>query len=263
MDLSDIRNYVISLVQQAGKIQTGLFNKQSLQSVNKGRFDIVTEADSRTDEFLTKELTKKYPTIPLLSEETSPSDYFTFRTNKYYWVIDPLDGSVNFSRGYPHYAISIALVHYNEPVLAVVCTPVNKGLYWAQEDIPHAYYQDKRISVSSKSTLDVSILGTDWSHNMEKRKEVVGYIDDLCQKVKQIKMNGSAVADLMLVAKGNLDGYFHPGLKPWDMAAGILIIEKAGGIVSRPDGTKVDIYSPGLIATNGHLHKRMIDILNK
>lgn len=263
MDLSDIRNCVISLVQRAGEIQTGLFNKQSLRSINKGRFDIVTEADSKTDEFLTKELTKKYPTIPLLSEETSPSDYFTFRTNRYYWVIDPLDGSVNFSRGYPHYAISIALVNYNEPVLAVIYTPMNKGLYWAQNDIPHAYYQDKMISVSSKSALETSVLGTDWAHNMEKRKEVVRYIGDICQKVKQIKMNGSAVADLMLVAKGNLDCYFHPGLKPWDMAAGILIIKKAGGIVTKLNGENADIFSPGLLATNGHLHKQMIDILNK
>lgn len=249
------------IVTEAGEILKGYFKSQKFTSKSKGGVDFLTQADEEVDLFLREAIKKKYPQTQFLTEETAPSDYLSLKETENLWVIDPLDGTVNFSRKNPHFAISISLVNKGVSKFAIVYVPMSGELYWAQEDKDNAYLNGESIQVSKTHDLKETTLGCDWGWDLEKRLNVVDWLKNICTHVRQIKSMGSAVADLASLAEGKIDVYLCSGLKPWDVAASSLLIRKAGGKITTPTGGEWDIFNPDILASNGILHREILDLV--
>lgn len=136
-------------------------------------------------------------------------------------------------------------------------------LYYAQKDLEKAYLNKKPIKVSATYDLKETVFVCDWGWILEQRLTVVKWLEKICTNVRQIKSMGSAVFDLASVADGNIDIYLHSGLKPWDSAASALLIEKAGGKITTPQGWEWNIFNPQMLASNGILHEKILKLINK
>jgi len=262
MELNSVKENLISITLEAGEILKKYFYSDDLVSYQKEGVDFTTEADKEVDSFLIEKLKALYPEIEFLTEETAPDSYDSFRDKENLWVIDPLDGTTNFSRKNSNFAISIALVNKGQPVLGVIYFPISNSLYSAQIDEEGAFLNQKSISVSSINNLKEAVLSCDWAWDLEKRKDVVRWLNNISGEVRQVKSMGSAASDLASLAEGKLDAYIHSGVKPWDVAAAALIIEKAGGEITDAKGNKWNIFNPEIVATNNIVHEKIIEIIN-
>lgn len=262
-NLTNTRNYLSDLIRKAGEIIKHYFYSGNYASKSKGGVDFLTEADTEVDKFLLENLKRKYPDANFLTEETAPKDYSDLKKLDNLWVIDPLDGTINFSRVNPHFAISVGLVNRGVSELGVVYLPISGELYFAQQDLEEAFLNNKPIQVSNTSDLKEVVLACDWGWDVEKRLEVVRWLEKISTKVRQVKSMGSAVADFATLAAGKIDVYIHSNLKPWDTAASSLIIRKAGGKITNTKGGKWDIFTQDMLASNGILHERILNLINK
>lgn len=263
MELNSIKENLISVILEAGEILKKYFYSNDLVSYQKEGVDFTTEADREVDSFLIGRLKALYPQIEFLTEETAPDDYNFLKDKENLWVIDPLDGTTNFSRKNSNFAISIALVNKGQPVLGVVYLPISDKLYSAQIDEDVAYLNQKPIKVSSINNLKEIVLFCDWAWDLEKRKDIVRWLNNISGEVRQVKSMGSAASDLAKLAEGKLDAYIHSGVKPWDVAAAFLIIEKAGGKITDTKGNKLNIFNSEIIATNKTIHEEIIRLINE
>lgn len=263
MELNRIKENLVNIVLEAGEILKKYYYSDDLVSYQKEGVDFTTEADREVDSFLIKKLKELYPQIEFLTEETAPDDYASFKDKENLWIIDPLDGTTNFSRKNHNFTISIALVNKGQPVLGVVYLPILNNLYTAQIDENVAYLNQKPIRISSIANLKEVVVACDWSWDLEKRKDVIKWLNNINAYIRQIKSMGSASADLASLAEGKLDAYIHSGLKPWDVAAAALIIEKAGGKITDSKGNKWDIFNPEIVATNKIIHEEVVKLINK
>ncbi len=261
IDLNEAREYSLKLAAQAGDILKQYFTSGKFTSRSKGGVDVLTQADLEVEAFLKENLQQQYPTLPILGEEASPKDYSSFKELDNLWIIDPLDGTVNFSRGNANFAISIGLVDQGIPKLGVIYAPITNDLYWAQAEKKEAFLNGKPIHVSTTKDLNETVLACDWGWVLEQRLDVVRWLGNIATHVRQIKCMGSAVADLASLARGRIDIYLHSGLKPWDVAASSLLIEKAGGKVTTPAGDKWDVFQSEMLASNNILHSKILELL--
>lgn len=263
INLTEAREYLTELVPQAGETLRKYFANRDFSSRKKEGVDFTTQADEEIDKFLRENIRERYPQTDFLTEETAPADYSSLKDTAGLWVIDPLDGTINFSRKHPHFAISIALVEKGKPLLGVVHIPMTKDLYWAQADQKDSYLNGTPIAVSSTDDLEESVVACDWAWGLEKRLNVVRWLGNVSTHVRQIKSMGSAVADLAALANGRIDAYIHSGLKPWDVAASALLIEKAGGRITTPTGGPWDVFHSDILASNRILHDKFLALINK
>ncbi len=257
----EARTFVLQILPHAGKILRDYFTTRNFTHKSKGGVDFLTQADEEVDRYILDQLKRKYPHANFLTEETAPKDYTHMKTLDNVWIVDPLDGTINFSRGTSHFAVSIALVHAGLSELGVVYLPMTEELYWAERSEPLVYRYAEPIHVSKVTKLGESIIACDWAWGLEKRKNVVGWLDKLSTHVRQIKSMGSAVADLAQLASGRIDAYIHSGLKPWDVAAASLMVEKAGGKITTPEGKKWDVFEEDILATNTALHAQILSFI--
>lgn len=255
------RKFVTDLVLEAGETLKRYFNSGEFTSRSKGGVDVITQADKEVDTFLLESIRRQFPACNILTEETAPDDYSSFRQLDNLWVIDPLDGTVNFSRHNPHFAISVGLVSKGVSQMGVVYLPIENKLYWAEADQDGAFLNDKPIKVSTTGDLKETVFCCDWGWNLETRMMLVKWLGRVNESVRQIKCMGSAVSDLASLADGSVESYLHSGLKPWDVAASALFIEKAGGKITTPSGGKWDIFNPEMLATNGVLHDQILELI--
>lgn len=262
IELTEARKYLVDLVPQAGETLKRYFASRDFTQRSKGGVDFTTKADEEIDAFLLGEIKKRYPRTNFLIEETAPTDYYSLKNTNDLWVIDPLDGTTNFSRKHPHFAISIGLVDKGVPKLGVVYIPMTGDTYWAQTDQEGAFLNGDPIQVSPTDNLGASVIACDWAWGLEKRLNVVRWLGNISTHVRAIKSMGSGVADLASLAGGQIDAYMNSGLKPWDVAASALLIEKAGGRITTPTGANWDVFSPDILASNGILHERLVNLLN-
>ncbi|MBU1000720.1 inositol monophosphatase [Patescibacteria group bacterium] len=263
IDLDEAREYLLKLILKAGDILKKYFISGKFTSISKGGVDILTQADKEVDTFLLKNIKSKFPQCSFLTEETAPGNYPSFKEKDNLWIIDPLDGTINFSRHNPHFAISIGLVNKGIPQLSVVYLPIEDKLYWAQIDQNEAFLNGKAIKVSATNDLKEVVLCCDWGWNLETRLTVVRWLKKINASIRQIKCMGSAVADLASLADGSIDIYLHSNLKPWDTAASSLLIEKAGGKITTPKGGKWNVFNQEMLASNKILHTTILDLLSK
>jgi myo-inositol-1(or 4)-monophosphatase len=242
----------------SGKLKRDYGEVSQLQVSNKGPADFVTAADIRTEKLLYDSLIAARPSFGFLMEEGGEilGDDKSRR-----WIIDPIDGTTNFIHGIPHFAISIALEEYNEITAGVVYEPINDQMFWAERG-NGAWLNDRRMRVSGRTQMNESIiatgipfLGKQYHNRFLKQMEAVMAVS------AGIRRFGSAALDLAYVAAGRFDGFWETDLKPWDIAAGIIMIREAGGMISELDGRDQMLNTGSIIATNPSLYQDLMQII--
>ena len=234
-------NIMIKACEKASKILIRDFGElENLQVSIKGPKDFVTSADRKVEKTIINELSKKKYSI--ISEEIGTK---IKEDESNFWIIDPIDGTTNFLHGVPHFCISIALAHKNEIISGVICDPIKNEIYYAEKN-SGAFLNNQRIRVSKKSNLDECLFGS----NLNGVKKV-----DL-----NLRISGSAALDLAYVACGKLDGFYQKDLNIWDIAAGIIIVEEAGGKINNIDNSsKAGI---NILAGSNSIYQKMQENLN-
>lgn len=251
------REIALKAVIKAGEILKKHFGRVGYRL--KGRADPVTLADLKSQETIIKELKKSFPGHGFIAEE---SGLKRINCDKV-WILDPLDGTVNYAHGYPHCAISLAYVSANTPLLAFIYNPLKEELFSAVKG-RGAYLNGKKISVSAVSSIKDSLLATGFAYDRAQKAEFYcSFYSDFMKISHDIRRAGAASLDMAWTACGRLDGYWEFNLKPWDVAAGILINEEAGGKVTDFEGKKLssgNIFSWGkqTLCSNGLLHRQML-----
>ena len=233
---------------------------EQLQVSHKGPSDFVSTADLKVERSLFEQLSHSHPEIGFLMEEQGARGNPDAPKR---WIIDPLDGTLNFLHGLPHFAISIALEEQGELTAAIVYDPIRDELFWAARG-EGAFVNHRRIRVSSRVKMAEALLATGipWA----SRKDHAAFSDELLAimpKVAGIRRWGVASLDLAYVAAGRYDGFWETQLKPWDIAAGILIVREAGGLVSELDGGQDMVKSGSILASNEKLYDQLSEILGK
>ena len=241
---------------KAGQILADLFGKVN-RITKKGAIDLVTEADVRAEDAILKVVRDHFPEDGILAEESGRCGEDADRI----WIVDPLDGTTNFAHGFPFFAVSIALQVDGDVVLGLVFNPLLNESFAARRG-GGAYLNRSPIRVSENRGLRESLLATGFPYSIcEGAESVMDLLSRMVVLAQGVRRAGSAAIDLCYVAAGRFDGFWEEGLKPWDTAAGSLIVREAGGMVSDYSGAP---YSPGgrsIVAANPHIHGAMLRVL--
>jgi myo-inositol-1(or 4)-monophosphatase len=232
---------------------------ENLQVSIKGPGDFVSAADRRAEQILRQELARARPGFGFLLEETG---VVSGEDLDHRWIVDPLDGTTNFLHGVPHFSISIGLERRGELVAGVIYDPIKGELFCAEKGAG-AYLNDRRLRVSGRSDLATCLVGTgipvlDWPG---RAQGFATQLERLSGEVAGIRRLGTASLDLAYVAAGRLDGFWEFGLKPWDVAAGIVLVREAGGMIQRLDGESNLLAGGTLVASNAVIHPRIVQLL--
>lgn len=258
MDMTGIREFAIETARKSGSLL-----KENVGKVNriefKGAVDIVTEVDKKSEELIMAEIKKAFPGHGILTEESPELK----QDSPYKWVIDPLDGTTNYSHGFPFFCVSIAFEKDGEVVFGVVYDPMMDELFTAEKG-QGAFKNGEKIKVSVISELGRGLLATGFPYDLRSSKaNNLDHFSAFAVKAQAIRRAGSAALDLCYIASGRFDGYWEMKLRPWDVAAGALIVREAGGMVTDFSGGPFSIYGKECLATNGLLHEEMIRILSR
>ncbi len=260
MNLAETLEIIKPATLQAGELILGYLHGDKQISSKSAQIDLVTIADKKSEEYLTSFIKEKFPAEGLLAEEGNQYD----SQSGYTWVVDPLDGTVNFAHGFPFFCVSVALVDdKNIPQLGLVYNPVHRELFTAIRG-KGAWLHEQPIRVSEQNNMQLALVSTGFPYY--RQKVVDALVDRLRKFLLQaggIRRTGSAALDLCYVACGRFDAYYEEGLNPWDMGAGVLIIEEAGGKIAKFDGSTADIEVPELLASNHHLMHDLVRIFNE
>jgi myo-inositol-1(or 4)-monophosphatase len=252
-------NFAVQIARDAGLILTERLGRKSLQVRNKGTIDLVTEADLAAERFIIERIQTHHPRHRILAEE-SGATVEVERSSEFKWIIDPLDGTTNYAHGYPCFCVSIALERAGEVVLGVIYDPMRDEMFAAERN-EGATLNGRRIRVSEVDDLNRAMVCTGFPYDVRDRGDFARHFAAFIMQAQAIRRDGSAALDLAYVACGRFDGFFEEGLRPWDVAAGVLLVEEAGGRVSRYDGKPFDIYTPPILASNGLVHQAMMNVL--
>lgn len=249
---------IIQISKEAGEVIRNNFGSKHSIEYKTNELNLVTETDKASEKLITEFVRKKYPTHGILAEEGSEFN----KSAEYLWVIDPLDGTTNFAHGLPIFSVSIGLQKNGETIAGVVYDVMRDVLYSAEKG-SGSFENGNKIDVSKNKDLNLSILVTGFPYNIKENpdKAFERFIAFLKQ-ARAIRRLGSAAIDFCYVANGVFDGFWEVSLHPWDLCAGKLIVEEAGGLVTDFDGNKMDIDSKQILATNGLVHQKMIVVLN-
>ncbi|MCB1200608.1 MAG: inositol monophosphatase [Leptospiraceae bacterium] len=244
-------------IRQAGEIMLKYLD-QDKQIEHKEAVNLLTRADVECEQLLVDFLKSNFPDDGILAEEGHqyPSQ------SGFTWVIDPVDGTTSYAHGFPQFAVSVGLVNdNNESIGGVVYNPYYKEIFQAAKG-HGASLNSKPIRVSNVPSLSVALLGTGFPYNRRERMPLLmRRLATILHNVHDVRRTGSAALDICYVACGRTDGYFEEGLKPWDTAAALLILEEAGGKASKFDGAKADIFFPELCVSNSTIHAELINLL--
>jgi len=250
-------NSAINVALRAGKmIKSSLGKRHSIRF--KGAINMVTDVDEKAEALIVQSLRRAFPQYAVLAEEKHSQAKGDNR-----WIIDPLDGTTNFAHGFPFFAVSIALEKQGKVVLGVVYDPVHEELFTAV-DGRGAHLNKRKIHVSGVRRINKAFLATGFSYSVKRKKENnISNFSRFIMASLAVRRAGAAAIDLCYVACGRFDGFWELDLKPWDTAAGALIIQEAGGKVTHFDGTPFSNYSNNILASNGLIHSQMQRVLNK
>jgi myo-inositol-1(or 4)-monophosphatase len=245
--------------RSAGNVILRYMNRiDGLHVVEKQQWDFVSEVDKLAEAEIIKELRRAYPDHAILAEESGQTGKGPLT-----WVIDPLDGTHNYLRGIPHFSVSIALLDKGVPIHAVVFDPLRDELYTASKG-DGAYLNDRRMRVGKRENLGGAMIATGFP--FRQRAHLDAQLDmtrAILGQAEDIRRSGSAALDLAYVAAGRYDGYFEIGLKPWDMAAGVLLVHEAGGRYCDFAGRDGIPASGNIIAGNLNVAKAMVDAIGQ
>lgn len=235
---------------------------------SKGKRDIVTDADYAAERAAREVLLARFPDDRFLSEESDARERAALWAEAEasdavaLWVVDPLDGTTNYAHHQPVFGVSIGLYVRHAVQLGVVYDPVHDELFAAERG-HGATVNGRRMAVSTTRVLDDAVIGMDWARAQPVRTRVAHAVARMIQRVMTLRSCGSAALSLCYIAAGRLDAYFHLSLSPWDVAAGGLMVEEAGGKVTTPAGAPWSVHSQAYVASNGHLHRAMLRYLKE
>jgi myo-inositol-1(or 4)-monophosphatase len=227
----------------------------------KGQTDIVTKFDREAEEFICASIRKRFPGHGILAEEGTG----TLSDHDLVWIVDPLDATTNFAHGIPHYCVSIGVYSRSvkKTVIGVVYEPNRKELYSSAKG-EGAFLNGSRIKVTATADLADSLLATGFPYQKaDPRISNLPQLNKILPLVRCVRRMGSAALDLCYVACGRIDGYWEPMLHPWDMAAGSLIVEEAGGSVSDYEGESFNPVCPEIIASNGKIQEKLVGLIRE
>ncbi len=259
-DLSQLLDSAIEAARQAGTlIREGITGNLGITYKPEGKNNLVTLMDTASEDLIRKILIGRHPDTQFLAEESGGNSELAQLT----WVVDPIDGTVNYAHGIPLYCVSIAAVLHNEPVVGVVHNPNTNEMFTAIKG-GGAYLNGSRLQVSSNDDLDRSVLVTGFPYNVEENP--FGCIDSFAEIVGMgipVRRLGSAALDLAYLAAGRFDAYWEVALHEWDVAAGALMVLEAGGMIGSyaPEQGHHTLVTDRLLASNGRVHERLRRIL--
>lgn len=251
-------NFAMETVRDAGRILLEKLGRVNISK--KGEINLVTEADLASEALIIERIRSHYPRHSILAEEAGDAVVIGDGSSSK-WIIDPLDGTTNYAHGYPCFCVTIALEHEGEIVLGVTFDPTRDELFAAEKG-RGATLNGKPIRVSNAETLRDSLIVTGFPYDFKTKPQFVKHFTDFLMESRGVRRDGSAAIDLAYVACGRFDGFWEEGLNPWDVAAGKLLVEEAGGVVSYYDGSPFSIYTPPILASNGTIHNAMISVLS-
>ena len=254
-------NVIIKACEKASKSLIRDFGEiEKLQVSVKGPADFDSSADKKVEETLISELQRSRPDYSILSEEIGEIK----KNSSYRWIIDPIDGTLNFLHGIPHFAISVALEKENEIVCGVIFDPIKDEIFLAEKD-QGSYLNNHRLRVSKRKKMEDCLILTGGPSYKDLNKNISfdNYMKISNVTNSPVRKMGSASLDMAYIAAGRADGFFQKGLSYWDIAAGIILVKEAGGIISDFDGNPNFIEDKNIIASNTNINTDLIDLLNK
>jgi myo-inositol-1(or 4)-monophosphatase len=258
MKLDSHLDLAIHAAKESGQIQRDWLGKDKKVEL-KGEINLVTEVDRICEQRIVEIIKKPFPEHNILTEETPmPEGSSSFR-----WIIDPLDGTTNYTHGYPFFCTSVALELEGEIVLGAIYDPLLDELFTAQQG-HGAFLNGERITVSSTERLIEALICTGFPYDLrESPVNNVDHFNNFIMEAQAVRRDGAAALDLCYVAAGRFDGFWELKLYPWDVAAGKLLVEEAGGVVTDFGGGTLDIYSQETLASNGRIHEEMVRVLGR
>lgn len=258
MDASHLLRSAVDAARAAGDILRDGFGTAMTSRSKEGRHNLVTEYDLRCEETIIAMLRSATPTASFLAEESGLSHTDDSLT----WVIDPLDGTVNFAHGIPIFCVSIAATVNGVPVCGVIHNPLLNETFTAITG-GGAFLNGTKLHVSSTTSVNDAILVTGFPYNVnENPGHCIEQFSAVVSKGLPIRRLGSAALDLAYIAAGRFDGYWEVALHAWDMAAGVLLVQEAGGTVTHYDARPFALGHDSIVATNGHIHTELVNLLS-
>jgi myo-inositol-1(or 4)-monophosphatase len=257
--MNELLEFSIYCARESGKIQREYYQKKGFAIYHKGEINLVTDVDMACQTRIMELIKERFPHDEVISEEKE--NYYGGKGNR--WIIDPLDGTTNYSHGYPFFCTSIAYEAEGDVIVGVVYNPIFDELFYGMRG-RGAYFNGQPIHVSKVDNLKGSLLSTGFPYDLptSKRNNIDNFVNFLFE-AQAIRRDGSAALNLSYLACGRFDGFWELKLNAWDMAAGCLIVTEAGGRVTNFGGREFSIYEDEIVASNGLIHHAMLEVLNK
>lgn len=252
-------NFAVQTAREAGRVLAEKFGR-ALQVSHKGEIDLVTEADLAAERLIVERIRSYHPRHSILAEEAGEVENIAGADPSFKWIVDPLDGTTNYAHGYPFFCVSIALEHEGRVVVGVVYDPLRDELFAAERG-GGATLNGRRVSVSDVAELNRALVCTGFPYDVRGRERFARHFSAFIMRAQSVRRDGAAALDLAYVACGRFEVFYEDGLRPWDVAAGKLLVEEAGGRVTRYDDTPLDVYRPPVVATNGLVHAEVLRVL--
>ncbi len=248
----------VRAARRAGDLIARSFDeRESISVKKKSDRDFVTDVDQKAESIIIQEIRRHYPDHGIVAEESE-------RVNAgaaVQWYIDPLDGTTNFIHGYPHFAVSVSAWKSGKPLLGVIHDPIRNETFEAQSG-NGAFLNRRRLRVSSETAVEDAVFASGLPSYRREQIDVFQRRMDQCMRAANAyRRGGSAALDLAYVASGRLDVYWEAALCPWDIAAGIVLVQEAGGMVTGLEGQSIDLEAGDVLATNGQLHRPFLELV--
>jgi myo-inositol-1(or 4)-monophosphatase len=255
MILDSVEQLVIELLEEVGELVMGDFGRLSEYSL-KSKNDIVTKLDKDAEKIIIDSLNRNFPEHSIFSEE----DGLTDRKSKYTWIVDPIDGTINYYSGISPFRIAMALLEDNKPIFSAIYNPVKKDIYTAKKG-GGAFKNGRKMQVNDNGDLNNYVVMTHLSSKKNARNKVISSLNQVFSKVLQIRILGSGSASLGYIADGKYDAFYNVKTHPWDILPGSLIVQESGGQVTDVLGKEITIDSTSILASNGKLHKQLVSLI--
>ena len=253
-------NFAIQVAREAGNLLVQRLG--AAQITNKGDIDLVTEADIAAEELIIDRIRSHYPLHGILAEESGEAVQAQSQRSAWKWIIDPLDGTTNYAHGYPCFCVSIAAEHDGVLEIGVVYDPMRDEMFAAERG-QGASLNERKIRVSNVEQLGKALVCTGFPYDVRTRPDFARDFTNFTLNAQAVRRDGSAALDLAFVACGRFEGFWEDGLRPWDTAAGALLVAEAGGRVTNFENEPLDIYTKKVVASNGHVHDEMLQLLRR
>ena len=254
----DTIEFAIDIAQEAGQLLCRLYSEHHTVQTKSSDIDLVTEADVASEQLIVAAISRAFPSHRILSEEgLGDLDAFVAGSSPV-WLVDPLDGTVNYAHGYPAWGVSLALCQAGQVLAAVTFDPLREEIFWAQQ-AQGAWCNGERLEVSDVAGLRHALVATGFAYRRATLADNnLAEFGAVMPRVQGVRRAGSAVFDLAHLAGGRLDGYWEMHLNPWDWAAGWLLVEEAGGKITDMRGEPWSLLAGDMVATNSHLHPELL-----